>query len=55
MDKENEVTLIATLVVKDGTDYAISGKMSKELADIMSSVFEEMNEWQKENGYEQNQ
>ena len=55
MDKETEVTLIATMVVENGTDYGVSGKMSKELANIMASVFEEMNEWQKENGYEQNQ
>ena len=29
MDDGTEVTLIATMVVKDGTDYGISGKISK--------------------------
>ena len=46
MDKETEVTLIATMVVEDGTDYGISGKMSKELADKMALLFKEMREWQ---------
>ena len=47
MDKETEVTLIATMVVEDGTDYGISGKMSKELADKMALLFKEMREWQR--------
>ena len=46
MDKETEVTL----VVKDGTDYGISGKISKELADKMALLFKEMNEWQEMKG-----
>ena len=46
IDKETEVTLVATMVVKDGTDYGISGKISKELADKMALLFKEMNEWQ---------
>ena len=50
MDKETKVTLIATMVVKDGTDYGISGKMSKELTDKMALLFKEMNEWQQMKG-----
>ena len=44
MDKETEVTLIATMVVENGTDYGISGKMGKELADKMALLFKEMME-----------
>ena len=50
MDKETEVTLVATMVVKNGTDYGISGKISKELADKMALLFKEMNEWQQMKG-----
>ena len=53
MDKETEVTLIATMIVEGGTDYGISGKMSKELADRMALLFKEMLEWQERNGEQQ--
>ena len=47
MGKETEATLIAKMVVENGTDYDISGKMSKELADKMALLFKEMSEWQR--------
>ena len=53
MDKENEVSLIATMVVKPGTDYGISWKMNKELVDKMALLFKEMQEWQERNGERQ--
>ena len=49
MDRENVVELVATCVIKDGTDSGIAGVMSKELADKMTLLFEEMYEWQNKN------
>ena len=49
MDRENVVELIATCIIKEGMDSGISGTVSKELADKMTSLFKEMYEWQNKN------
>ena len=49
MDRENVVELVAACVIKNGKDSGIAGIISKELADKMTLLFEEMYEWQNKN------